>query len=101
MSKDKETYGDLFPKVRPAPRYYEMWKEGTEADMVNHPPHYGGFSHGAQVIDITECLNFNRGNVVKYVARAGRKDDSDELEDLRKAQWYLTREIERMTGGQP
>lgn len=60
-------------------------------DNVNNPSHYQ-FSNGSQVIDITENLNFNRGNVVKYVARAGRKS-RDPLEDLRKARFYLDREI--------
>lgn len=67
------------------------------SDAVNHPPHYKGFSNGAEVIDITENLNFNLGNVVKYVARAGRKTD-DPVEDLRKAQWYLNRELRRIDG---
>lgn len=66
------------------------------ADNVNHPAHYQGFSNGAEVIDITENLTFNLGNVVKYVARAGRKTD-DPLEDLKKAKFYLEREIERLT----
>jgi hypothetical protein len=69
----------------------------TVADLVNHPPHYRGFSNGAQVIDIAEHLGFNRGCVVKYIARAGRKDGSREIEDLLKARWYLDREIARMT----
>lgn len=64
-------------------------------DNVNHPEHYTRFK-GVEVIDITEQLNFNRGNVVKYVARAGAKAGSDEKEDLRKAEWYLRREIERV-----
>lgn len=68
-------------------------------DVVNHPQHYAdGWSNGAEVIDITENLNFNRGNCVKYVARAGRKNPAAELEDLRKAQWYLAREIKRVEG---
>lgn len=58
------------------------------------PDHYQ-LPNGAQVIDVTENLNFNRGNVVKYVARAGLKGDL--LEDLLKARWYLQREIERLT----
>jgi hypothetical protein len=67
------------------------------ADMVNHPPHYkDGWSNGAEIIDITEHLNFNRGNCVKYVARAGKKSESTEVEDLRKALWYLTRELDRL-----
>ena len=47
-----------------------------------------------EVIDITEQLNFNRGNAVKYILRAGFKDD--EMEDLRKAQFYINREIKRL-----
>lgn len=71
-----------------------------EDDPVNHPSHYAdGWSNGAEVIDITEHLNFNRGNAVKYVARAGRKNPDTELEDLRKAAWYLSREIARLEGG--
>lgn len=66
------------------------------ADSVNHPPHYTGFSNGAEIIDITENLTFNLGNVVKYVSRAGRKT-KDPMEDLRKARFYLNREIERLT----
>ena len=69
----------------------------TMGDLVNHPPHYAdGWSNGAEVIDITENLNFNRGNVIKYVARAGKKGSSNELTDLRKAEFYLNREIKRM-----
>ncbi|SIM49438.1 DUF3310 domain-containing protein [Mycobacteroides abscessus] len=58
------------------------------------PSHYkDGFSNGAEVIDITENLNFNRGNAVKYIARAGKKDPKAEIQDLRKAKWYVDREI--------
>ena len=64
------------------------------ADNVNNPDHYQ-FSNGAQVIDITENLSFNLGNVVKYVARAGRKTENP-FEDLMKAQWYLERELVRL-----
>lgn len=66
-------------------------------DLINHPEHYAeGFSNGSEVIDITENLNFNRGNCVKYVARAGKKNPATEIEDLQKAQWYLERELERL-----
>ncbi|WP_443095052.1 DUF3310 domain-containing protein [Rothia koreensis] len=60
------------------------------------PPHYQGFSNGAEVIDITENLNFNRGNAIKYLARAGRKDPTKTLEDLEKGAWYVAREVERV-----
>lgn len=64
-------------------------------DAIN-PSHYkDGFSNGAQVIDITENLNFNRGNAVKYLARAGRKNPDTDKEDLFKALWYLNRELHR------
>ena len=65
-------------------------------DPIN-PSHYkDGFSNGAQVIDITENLIGNRSNIVKYVARAGRKNPATEMEDLEKARWYLDREIQRV-----
>lgn len=67
---------------------------GHASDPVNHPSHYTRF--GAEVIEITEHLNFCRGNAVKYISRAGLKDPETELEDLEKALWYLTREINRM-----
>ena len=68
-------------------------------DPVNNPQHYQGFSNGAEVIDITENLTFNCGNAVKYLTRAGRVDGNNKgaiLEDLKKARWYLNREIERL-----
>jgi Protein of unknwon function (DUF3310) len=64
-------------------------------DEVNHPAHYR-LANGAQVIDVTENLSFNRGNAVKYICRAGNKDGTDELTDLHKARWYLNREIDRV-----
>lgn len=63
-------------------------------DNVNHPQHYQ--YEGVEVIQLTEQLSFLRGNVVKYVCRAGRKGNTSELEDLHKAAWYLQREIERV-----
>ena len=62
------------------------------SDAVNSPDHYNRF--GVEVIQITEHLNFCRGNIVKYVARAAFK--GNELEDLKKARWYLEREIARL-----
>lgn len=61
---------------------------------VSHPSHYTRFP--VEVIELTEHLNFCRGNAVKYIARAGAKDPSKEIEDLEKAQWYLAREIDRL-----
>jgi predicted unusual protein kinase regulating ubiquinone biosynthesis (AarF/ABC1/UbiB family) len=64
-------------------------------DNVNHPSHYTQYN-GIEIIDLTEQMNFNKGNAVKYITRAGFKPDADEIEDLRKAIWYLTREIQRV-----
>ena len=65
-------------------------------DSVNHPSHYTDGK--IEVMDFVEDkqLNFARGNVIKYVSRAGKKDPNKELEDLNKAMWYLKREIERL-----
>lgn len=51
-----------------------------------------------EVIDFIEDkeLNYHRGNAIKYIVRAGKKDPSKEIEDLQKAVWYLNREIERL-----
>lgn len=61
---------------------------------VNHPPHYN--QGRIEVIEFIEDkrLGFHRGNAVKYIARAGIKDASREIEDLEKAAWYIAREIE-------
>lgn len=63
-------------------------------DLINHPPHYN--AGRIEVIEAIEAwdLNFSRGNAVKYTARAGKKDPLREIEDLKKAIWYLRREIE-------
>jgi hypothetical protein len=63
-------------------------------DPINSPTHYTAFP--IEVIEITEHLNFCRGNAVKYLTRAGLKDPDKELEDLKKARWYIDREIQRM-----
>lgn len=71
-------------------------EENTEPDAVNHPSHYN--TGKIEVIDFIEDqgLGFNLGNVVKYTARAGKKDPTKTLEDLRKAAFYLDREIKRL-----
>lgn len=61
---------------------------------VNHPAHYGGDTT-YEVIKVIEAwgLDFPTGNAVKYIARAGKKDPAAEIEDLKKAVWYLQRKI--------
>ena len=65
------------------------------SDVVTHPSHYVGPVPGIECIQVTQHFNFNRGNVIKYVWRAGAK--GDEIEDLRKARQYLDFEIDRLT----
>lgn len=62
-------------------------------EMVDHPSHYGGADNPYEVVKVVEAwgLNFNLGNTVKYIGRAGKKNDL--IEDLKKARWYLDREI--------
>jgi len=64
--------------------------------QIDHPAHYGGADNPYEAIKVIEAweLGFNLGNVVKYVSRAGKKDA--ELQELKKAAWYLNREIENM-----
>lgn len=86
VEKTNKAVGALFSQA------YEKYK-GENPDLVNHPPHYK--AGGIETIDFIEAkdLNYRLGNVVKYVSRAGRKN-SDPVEDLQKAAWYLNREIE-------
>ena len=67
------------------------------SDAVNHPAHYT--DGRIEVIDFIEDkkLNYHRGNAVKYICRAGKKDPEKTIEDLQKAEWYLHREIQRLT----
>lgn len=93
------------PKPLPIPENYEVLTFTTanqsihpdtprtlsNVDMVNSPPHYK--TGGVETINFIEAkgLDYHLGNVVKYITRAGKK--ADELEDLRKARWYLERAI--------
>lgn len=65
------------------------------SDAVNHPKHYTSNPSGIECIQVTEHMTFCVGNAVKYLWRAGLKGDA--LEDLKKAKWYIEREIERLT----
>lgn len=72
-----------------------MTSNKSIADMVNHPPHYK--VGGIETIDFIEAkkLNYNLGNVVKYLTRADYK--GNRKQDLEKARWYLDREIKSLT----
>jgi hypothetical protein len=66
-------------------------------EMINHPNHYGGAENVYEVIKVCEAWDLHTDaylfNVVKYVARAGKKDPTKEIEDLKKAAFYLDRRI--------
>lgn len=63
-------------------------------DLVNHPPHYTNHPSGIEAIQVTRHMNFNLGNAIKYIWRAGQKGDP--IQDLQKAIFYLQDEIERL-----
>lgn len=64
---------------------------------VNHPKHYCDHPSGVECITITEHMNFNLGNAIKYLWRAGLK--GNEKEDMLKAKWYIQRELDRLYPG--
>jgi hypothetical protein len=67
-------------------------------EMVNHPNHYGGKDNNYEAIKVIDAwgLGFSLGNTVKYISRAGKKNPTKELEDLKKALWYLNHHIETL-----
>lgn len=64
-------------------------------DPVNSPKHYTSHPSGIDCIEITEHMGFNLGNAIKYIWRADLKNDG--VEDLRKAVWYVQRELQKRT----
>lgn len=76
-------------------RFVDYSKKKTE-EMVNNPAHYGGKDNPFEAIKVIEAwnCNFNIGNAVKYLSRAGKKDKTEQ--DLQKAIWYINREIENL-----
>lgn len=64
-------------------------------DPVNSPKHYTSHPPGVECIQVVEHMGFSLGNAIKYIWRAGLKSPSA-VEDLKKARWYLDREIARM-----
>jgi len=63
-------------------------------DPVNRPKHYTSHPSGVECIEITRHMNFNLGNAIKYIWRAGMKDEY--LQELKKARWYIDDEIAKM-----
>lgn len=77
-------------------RYKSQYDDGM-TESINHPGHYGGDTtyEAIKVIEAWE-LGFCLGNTVKYISRAGKKDKAKTVEDLKKALWYLQREVTRL-----
>ena len=67
-----------------------------QPDPVNNPNHYCSHPSGIECIQITEHMGFNLGNALKYIWRCDLKRDA--VEDLRKAMWYINRELEKRNG---
>jgi|LakMenEpi03Aug12_release.lakeMendotaPanAssembly.Ray.scaffolds.fasta_scaffold827926_2 hypothetical protein len=104
--QEMKTTLDALDKIKDRPKKSKAIQEGNDLankifqetydkyhpDLVNHPAHYK--AGGIETIDFIEAkdLNYRLGNVIKYVARAGKKD-TDPIQDLEKAAWYLNREI--------
>lgn len=72
-------------------------QHNANADPVHHPQYYGGKDNPYEAIKVIEAhdLNFSLGNVIKYILRTGKKGDP--VEDLKKAKWYIEREIDRIS----
>ena len=69
-----------------------------QKEMVNHPEHYGGKGNVYEAIKVIDAwdLGFSLGNTVKYISRAGKKDHTKEIEDLKKALFYLEHHIKTL-----
>jgi len=92
LDKKKQKPSKILDAVQEMKSTLDALDKIKDVDPVNHPPHYK--TGGIETIDFIEAkdLNYRLGNVVKYVSRAGRKN-SDPVQDLEKAAWYLQREI--------
>lgn len=74
-------------------------EQKPKKELVNHPNHYGGKDNPYEAIKVIEAwkLGFCLGNTIKYISRAGKKDDT--IQELEKALWYLKREIKNLKDG--
>ena len=91
----------LAEKLRAKERQNETPKPPPPmTNQIDHPPHYTQHPSGIECIQITEHMNFCCGNAVKYIWRAGLKSPSP-IEDLKKAQWYVDRELQRLFAQNP
>ena len=85
----------LMEKKEPTITLNEPFTLKADPSPVDHPDHYTSHPSGVEAIEITEYMSFCLGNAMKYIWRAGQKND--QIEDLEKAIWYLNREIDRLS----
>lgn len=101
LNPNTNKYEEL--KIMADEQFQNMTFDTQQPNPQINPEHYQNFSNNTEVIDITENLSFNAGNAVKYLARAARTDGQTKHEnpitDLRKAKWYVEREIDRLERG--
>lgn len=94
---DKWVNRSIFIKesAKPLSEAIKEWVDckEEEVDVVNQPPHYTEHPSGIECIQVTEHMGFNLGNAIKYIWRCDLKKDA--IEDLKKAKWYIDREINR------
>jgi len=81
--------------IEPFKKAAAKMERELEKETVEHPDHYNWIP-GIECLDVVEHFNFNLGNAIKYIWRAGRKDRESHIEDLKKACFYLTTEIARV-----
>ena len=89
----------LYKKIKEMQQMIEslsLKKKEANQDEVNHPSHYISDPSGIECIQIVRHRNFNIGNAIKYLWRAGLKDGNSDIQDLQKAVWYIQDEIERL-----
>jgi hypothetical protein len=77
-------------------------KINNMSEQVDHPQHYGGEDNLYEAIKVIDAwgLGFSLGNTVKYISRAGKKNKEKELEDLKKALWYLQHHIKTLSNNE-
>ena len=96
FGNDKWVRRDLYIRdaSQPLSEAIKEWVDcKEEEDVVNNPPHYTEHPSGIECIQVTEHMGFNLGNAIKYIWRCDLKKDA--IEDLKKAKWYIDREIDK------
>ena len=97
-AKPKIRKQELFPQK--VERAKKIVKNSNIQELVKNPAYYGGVDNPYEVIKVCEAWGLDKDaylfNVAKYIARAGKKDPQKELEDLKKAAFYLNRKIENL-----